>query len=68
MVGVALSAAFLIFMEQILTVMGTSVDAYEYAKSYLTIVTFSGPFVLIANCYSNVIRAEGQAGKAVMAS
>lgn len=25
-----------------------------------------GPFVLIANCYSNVIRAEGQSGKAMM--
>ncbi len=65
-VGVALSAAFLIFMEQILKLMGTSADTYEYAKSYLTIVAFSGPFVLIANCYSNVIRAEGQAGTAMM--
>ncbi len=65
-VGVAMSAMFLIFMEKILMVMGTSADTYEFAKSYLTIVTFSGPFVLIANCYSNVIRAEGQAGKAMM--
>ncbi len=65
-VGIAMSAMFLIFMEKILVVMGTSADTYNYAKSYLTIVTFSGPFVLIANCYSNVIRAEGQAGKAMM--
>lgn len=65
-VGLALAAVFLIFMEQILTIMGTSAETYAYAKSYLTIVTFSGPFVLIANCFSNVIRAEGQAGKAMM--
>ncbi|MBO7252866.1 MAG: MATE family efflux transporter [Oscillospiraceae bacterium] len=65
-VGVAMSSAFLIFMDQILVVMGTSADTYGFAKSYLTIVTFSGPFVLIANCFSNVIRAEGQAGKAMM--
>ena len=65
-VGVVLSSLFLIFMDQILVVMGTSTDTYAFAKSYLTIVTFSGPFVLIANCYSNVIRAEGQAGKAMM--
>ncbi len=64
--GIVMAAIFLIFMEQILVVMGTSGDTYEFAKSYLTIVTFSGPFVLIANCYSNVIRAEGQAGKAMM--
>ena len=29
-------------------------------------MSLSGPFVLIANCYSNVIRAEGQSGKAMM--
>ena len=65
-VGVAMSALFLVFMEKILVLMGTSADTYGFAKSYLTIVTFSGPFVLIANCYANVIRAEGQAGKAMM--
>ncbi len=65
-IGIAMSAMFLIFMEKILVVMGTSADTYNFAKSYLTIVTCSGPFVLIANCYSNVIRAEGQAGKAMM--
>ncbi len=65
-VGVTMSALFFTFMEKILVVMGTSTDTYNFAKSYLTIVTFCGPFVLIANCYSNVIRAEGQAGKAMM--
>ena len=65
-VGIVMSAMFLIFMEKILVLMGTSADTYNFAKSYLTIVTYSGPFVLIANCYSNVIRAEGQAGKAMM--
>ncbi len=65
-VGIVMSAMFFIFMEKILVVMGTSADTYDLAKSYLTVVTFSGPFVLIANCFSNVIRAEGQAGKAMM--
>ncbi len=65
-VGVTMSALFLVFMDKILVVMGTSADTYDFAKSYLTIVTFSGPFVLIANCFSNVIRAEGQAGNAMM--
>ncbi len=65
-VGIAMSLLFFIFMEQILTVMGTSTDTYGFAKSYLTTVTFGGPFVLIANCFSNVIRAEGQPGKAML--
>lgn len=65
-VGVAMSAVFLLFMDKILMLVGASSDTWEYAKIYLTIVSFSGPFVLIANCYSNVVRAEGQSGKAMM--
>ena len=65
-VGVIMSALFLIFMEQILSLVGASSGTWEYAKSYLTIVSFCGPFVLIGNCYSNILRAEGQATKAMM--
>ena len=35
-VGIAMSALFLVFMEKILVVMGTSADTYDFAKSYLT--------------------------------
>lgn len=65
-VGIIMSALFLLFMDQILALIGASADTWEYVKTYLTIVSLSGPFVLIANCYSNVIRAEGQSGKAMM--
>ena len=41
--------------------MGVSAEVWDYAKSYLMIVTLCGPFVLISNCFSNAIRAEGQA-------
>ena len=65
-VGLLMSVLFLAFMDQILTLVGASADTWDYAKTYLTIVSVSGPFVLIANCYSNVIRAEGESGKAMM--
>lgn len=65
-VGVIMSALFLLFMDQILALIGASADTWDYAKAYLMIVSISGPFVLIANCYSNVIRAEGESGKAMM--
>ena len=64
--GLVMTALFLIFMDQILALIGASADTWEYAKTYLTIVTLSGVFVLIASCFSNVIRAEGQSGKAMM--
>lgn len=65
-VGIVMSVLFLLFMDQILVLVGASADTWEYAKTYLTIVSVSGPFVLISNCYSNIIRAEGQSGKAMM--
>lgn len=65
-VGVAMSTFFLLFMEQILGWIGATPDTWDYAKTYLTIVSCCGPFVLIGNCYSNVIRAEGQSGRAMM--
>ena len=45
-----MSALFLIFMDQILAMIGASAETWGYAKTYLTIVSCSGPFVLIANC------------------
>lgn len=65
-VGVALSALFLLGMEQILALVGASADTWEPTKTYLTIVAFCGPFVLIANCYNNILRAEGQSTRAMM--
>jgi putative MATE family efflux protein len=65
-VGVAMSGLFLIFIDTILQWIGASSNTWEYAKTYLMIVSLSGPFVLIGNCYSNILRAEGKSGKAMM--
>lgn len=64
--GVVMAALFLIFMDPILSLIGASSDTWNPAKTYLAIVTCSGPFVLISNCYTNVIRAEGKSGNAMM--
>lgn len=64
-VGITMSALFLIFMDSILTLIGASPETRNPAKTYLTIVAYSGPFVLISNCYGNIIRAEGESGKAM---
>lgn len=65
-VGIIMSVLFWVFMEKILGFVGASADTWGYAKNYLTIVCYGGPFVLIANCFSNVLRAEGRSGKAMM--
>lgn len=65
-VGVIMAALFLIFMKPILTIVGASEGTWAYAKSYLTIVSFGGPFVLISNAFSNIVRAEGKSAEAMM--
>lgn len=64
--GVIIAALCLIFMDNILSLIGASTDTWDYAKTYLSIVVCSGPLVLISNCYSNVVRTEGESGKAMM--
>lgn len=65
-VGILLAALILIFIDPILNLIGASADTYEYAKSYLSIIVFAGRFVLISNCYGNVVRTEGESGKAML--
>lgn len=65
-VGIAVALLFLAFIEPILSLIGATADTRELAKLYLIIVVCSSPFILISNCYSNVVRAEGKPGIAMM--
>ncbi len=65
-VGLVMALAMWYCMDPVLKLIGASADTWEMAQTYLEIVLFSGPFVLIGNCYSNIIRAEGQSMKAMM--
>lgn len=65
-VGVVMSVLFWVFMDQILMIIGTTKDVWDYVKNYMMIVTLGGTFLLLSTCFSNVIRAEGQANTAMM--
>lgn len=65
-VGIFMVVIIFAFMDPILKTLGASADTMEYAKQYLSIVTVAGPFVLISNCYANIIRTEGKAGMAMI--
>ncbi len=65
-VGIVMVIIILTFMDPILKMLGASADTIGYAREYLSIVTVAGPFVLISNCYANIIRSEGKAGMAMI--
>ena len=54
------------FMTPILTTVGASEDTWGYAQTYLSIVSISGPAILLSSCYSNILRSEGRAGLAMI--
>ena len=64
--GIVMVIVIFAFMDPILKMLGASADTMEYARQYLSIVTVAGPFVLISNCYANIIRTEGKAGMAMI--
>lgn len=64
-VGIVMVVVIFAFMDTILKMLGASEDTIKYAREYLSIVTAAGPFVLISNCYANIIRTEGKAGMAM---
>lgn len=65
-VGVVFMAVVWLFMDQILVIIGASPDTMELARSYLVIITAGAPFVVVANCFSNIVRAEGLATEAMI--
>lgn len=47
-------------------IVGCSADTQEYVKEYLLLLSVGVPFLIIGNSFSNIIRAEGKASKAMM--
>ncbi len=64
--GLILSVSMYLRLDNILALLGASEELWELVKSYLQILFISGPFIVISSCFSNLLRAEGQAGKAMV--
>lgn len=65
-VGFVFIALVLIFINPILALIGCSPDTFDLTRQYLVIVAIGAPFVLIANCFSNIVRAEGKSTEAMV--
>lgn len=60
-IGILSMILIWIFALPICSVIGASKDTIGYASQYLNIVAVGIPFLIIANTFSNIIRAEGNA-------
>lgn len=63
--GLMLMISFWIFMPNILKLIGTSEETIGFARSYLNYVALSAPFVIFAQAFSNIVRAEGKPNEAM---
>lgn len=64
-IGLAFMAVLWIFSGKIAAMLGASKDTMDYTLSYLRITVGCGAFSMISNCFSNVIRTEGEPMKAM---
>lgn len=61
LVGVICTLVLLLFAAPISRMLGaTSAETFTYTRDYLAMVSWSAVFIVIANAFSNIIRAEGQ--------
>lgn len=64
-IGLALTAGLLLFSDKLAIGLGATENSYDYACTYLRITICCGAFSMVSNCLSNLLRAEGQAMKAM---
>ncbi len=59
-VGVVVLIIYYLFMNPILTMLGTSEGTREFARNYLQMIAIAGPFAIIPSAFANIIRCEGK--------
>ena len=65
-IGVISMVMIWIFSTPLARLIGASDDTLGYTSQYLTIVATAIPFLIMSNIFSNIIRAEGNAKKAML--
>ncbi len=63
--GAVLGVLLLCLRSLVLPLVGASGDTWGPTSTYLEIVALGGPFTVAATCFSSILRAEGQAGRAM---
>ena len=64
-VGGIMMVVLWIFLDDITVMLGASTDSIRLTKDYLCIAIGCGIFSMISNCFSSIVRTEGEAMKAM---
>ncbi len=64
-VGGIMMALLWIFLDDVTVMLGASADSIGLTKEYLSIAIGCGIFSMISNCFSSIVRTEGEAMKAM---
>ena len=64
-IGLVLMIVLWIFVDDVVMMLGASENTVDFARSYLVITVGCGVFSMISNCFSSIIRTEGEAMKAM---
>jgi len=59
--GIIILFIFLIAMNFILSLIGTSENTIDFARQYLLFIALGAPFVVLSNAFGSIIRSEGAA-------
>lgn len=67
-VGIVMLLVYLIGMESILKLICSNADqqTVEYAREYLTYISFGGVFIIFPTAFANIVRAEGASKEAMI--
>lgn len=66
LIGVMGMVIILLAINPVSRLVGATPATESYVKQYLQIVAIGVPFLVVSNAFSNIIRAEGNANKAMM--
>ncbi len=64
-VGGVMMAVLWIFLDDVTVMLGASAESMGLTKDYLAIAIGCGVFSMISNCFSSIVRTEGEAMKAM---
>lgn len=67
-IGLVFTGVILLFQQPLLGFLGANEDMWEYAQTYLSILSFGAPVMIFVTTYSNLLRSEGAVREGMVAN